>query len=293
MPSQFSPLARTDDLIVQALNDEMLLYDTRAERAHVLNKTSAAVWKLSDGRRTVPQLTKLVARELHAEPDADLVWLALAQLSKAGLLEQPAAVPLAATLTRREFLQKAAVAAMVIPVIKTISAPGPQNGVSCAEHGSFCITSDDCCGFCECFDFQCECCFIAGTLVLFADGTRRPIETVQMGDLVLGRDELTGMVAPQLVEKSYVHYEREAFTLDFGTSTLGTTSIHPFYTDRGWVKASELRAGMDCHVDDGSRLTIQNVMHPLAQRQTVYNLEVANFHTYFVGGQGVWVHNKS
>lgn len=293
MQTQFSPLARTNDLIVQPLDDEIVLYDTRTEQAHVLNKTSAAVWKLADGRRTVPQLTQLVSRELHAEPDADLVRLALAQLSKAGLLEQPAALPFAAALTRREFLQKAAVAAMVIPVVKTISAPGPQNGVSCGDQGSFCITSKDCCGFCECFLAQCECCFVAGTLVLFADGTRRPIETVKVGDFVLGRDELSGVVAPQRVEKSYVHYEREAFTLDFGTSALGTTAVHPFYTDRGWVRASELRGGMDCHLDDGSRLTIQNVMHPLALRQTVYNLEVANFHTYFVGEQGVWVHNKA
>jgi hypothetical protein len=190
-------------------------------------------------------------------------------------------------------LQKAALTAMVIPVVKTISAPGTQSSVSCVPEFGRCLLASDCCAPCICVEFQCGCCFVAGTPVLYPDGTRRPIESVNLGDLVLARDEFTGVVAPQRVEKTYVHHNREAFTLDFGTSALGTTSVHPFYTDRGWVKAAELRAGMDCHRDDGSRVTIQNVIHPLAQRQTVYNLEVENFHTYFVGAQGVWVHNKS
>lgn len=41
---------------------------------------------------------------------------------------------------------------------------------------------------CNC-DCQCNCsCFPAGTLVLMADGSQKPIETVQVGDLVMGWD---------------------------------------------------------------------------------------------------------
>jgi hypothetical protein len=128
---------------------------------------------------------------------------------------------------------------------------------------------------------------------LYSDGTRRAIETVRVGDRVLARDEFSGIVAPQRVEKTYIHHNREAFTLDFGSSALTTTATHPFYTDTGWVKAIDLRAGMDCYLENGSRITLQNVEHPLAQKQTVYNLQVAGFHNYFVGAQGVWVHNRT
>lgn len=288
-----TPLARTDDLVVQTMNDEILLYDTQTNQAHVLNQTAAVVWKLANGKRTVDQITQLVAQELRGEPNQELVWLALAQLSKAGLLDQPiSAIPPAARLTRRQFIQQAAFAAVLIPVVKTISAPTAQQSASCGSLGDFCNSSNDCCFDAPCVQNECVC-FVAGTAVLYADGSRRAIETVSIGDLVLARDEHSGVVAPQPVEKMYVHRERTAFTLDFGTSALGTTATHPFYTDKGWVKAIDLRAGMDCYLDNGSRLTVEQIEHPLPHPQTVYNLQVAGYHTYFVGAQGVWVHNRT
>ncbi len=293
MPSQFLPQARTAHLIVQTLDDEILLFDSVADRAHVLNQTSAVVWKLANGKRTVEQLSQLTARELHAQPDTDLIWLALTQLSKANLLEQPATVvPLTAQLNRREFLQKAAMAAVIIPTVKTVSGPTVQQSVSCVQPGGSCQTTGDCCTPDLCIDNSCTC-FTAGTLVWYSDGTQRAIETVALNDMVLARDEQTGLVAPQRVEKTYIHHNRAAFTLDFGASQIETTATHPFFTDTGWVKAIDLRAGMDCYLSVGARLTVQAVKHPLPHPTTVYNLQVAGTHTYFVGKQGVWVHNRT
>jgi hypothetical protein len=253
------------------------------------------VWKFCNGKRTVEQLAQQVARETKTEANEDLVWLALRQLSRANLLEQPSpALPLTAQLTRREFLQRAAFAAVVIPVVKTISAPAAQQVASCLPNGSPCTADFQCCtGACDTeVEFECFC-FVAGTLVLYGDGTRRPIERVRPGDLVLSRDQAGGAVAPQAVERTYVHQDRATFTLDYGTSALGTTATHPFYTDNGWVKAIDLRPGMDCYLDSGARITLQRVEHPQAHPQTVYNLQVTGFHTYFVGSEGVWVHNRT
>ena len=47
--------------------------------------------------------------------------------------------------------------------------------------------------------------------------------------------------------------------------------MHLLYADNGWVRANDLRTGMDCYLGDGSRLTVQHVKHPRAQKQTVYN----------------------
>jgi hypothetical protein len=58
------------------MDQEIVLYDTLTNQAHVLNQSAALVWELSDGKRTVAHLTQLVARELNAEPNIELIQLA-------------------------------------------------------------------------------------------------------------------------------------------------------------------------------------------------------------------------
>ncbi len=289
----YLPQARQDRLVIQPLGDELLLYDTSRDRAHVLNGTAAMVWRLADGHRTVEQIARRVAHETHGVPNTDLVWLALSQLARAGLIEtQDPVLPATAKFTRREFLRQAALAAVVVPVVKTISVPSTQSAVSCVPAGGSCTVSGECCNAYSCSDNICTC-FVAGTQVWYADGSLRPIEQVRVGDQVLARDEKTGMAAPQRVDKTFIHHDRTAFTLDFGTSALTTTATHPFYTDKGWVKAIDLRPGMDCYLKDGGRLKLERLDHPLPHPETVYNLQVAGYHTYFVGTEGVWVHNRT
>src|SRR5262249_5341349 len=138
------------------MDQEVLLFDSATDKAHVLNETAALVWKLDNGKRSVEQITQLAARELHSAPNQDLIWLALTQLSKAGLLEQPlTAVPPSLRLSRREFIQKAALAAMLIPVVKTVAAPTRNQISSCSE--DTCITTDDCCPGLICEANTCDC----------------------------------------------------------------------------------------------------------------------------------------
>ncbi|HZQ07328.1 MAG TPA: PqqD family protein [Anaerolineae bacterium] len=145
MSSDVFPHARRAGLTIQPLGDELVLYDSTTDNAHVLNQSSTLVWQLADGKRSVETIAKLVAEELHSPPDEDLVWLALSQLSKAGLLQQSVAPPFRVTnMTRRDFLQKAARAAMVIPIVKTIRAPSYQQASSCTPK-EFCSSDADCC----------------------------------------------------------------------------------------------------------------------------------------------------
>ncbi len=48
--------------------------------------------------------------------------------------------------------------------------------------------------------------------------------------------------------------------------------------------------GYDC---DSERSVVRRSGGYLPMRRKVYNLEVANTHTYYVGEQGLWVHNTS
>lgn len=75
--------------------------------------------------------------------------------------------------------------------------------------------------------------------------------------------------------------------------TLSVTATHPFYSEsREWVHASKLNIGEQLVEDDGGTLTVTAVdFDPSAPISLTYNLTVADYHTYFVGEDGVLVHN--
>jgi hypothetical protein len=60
------PFARTHQLIVQEVPDEVLVYDLDRHKAHCLNRTSAIVWKHCDGKTTVAEAKRLLERAGHA-----------------------------------------------------------------------------------------------------------------------------------------------------------------------------------------------------------------------------------
>jgi hypothetical protein len=73
---------------------------------------------------------------------------------------------------------------------------------------------------------------------------------------------------------------------------LGVTAGHPFYIEgRGWVRAAELSVGEQGLSAGGTALTM-GALGQRAELATVYNLEVEEYHTYFVGRLGAWVHNE-
>lgn len=72
-------------------------------------------------------------------------------------------------------------------------------------------------------------CFVGGTLVLMADGTQRPIETLEVGDLVLGRRGRVNRVIG--VERTRLG-RRRLYALNDGRPFV--TAEHPFLTAEGW-----------------------------------------------------------
>ncbi len=79
--------------------------------------------------------------------------------------------------------------------------------------------------------------------------------------------------------------------------TIRTTAEHPFWAkDRGWVAAHQLLAGDQLRTHDGRWLKVDGLEGPKPSGR-VYNMRVAEYHTYFVGHQtwgfSVWSHNMS
>lgn len=93
-------------------------------------------------------------------------------------------------------------------------------------------------------NLACNFCFVKGTKITMEDGTKKDIELIERGDRVLAYNE---------EEKDYVIdevtkiYQREIgegenlFKVEMVDGReLNVTGEHPFMTQRGWVKASEL-----------------------------------------------------
>src|SRR5205085_3154400 len=82
----YAPRARQEDLVIEGLDGETLVYDMRTHKAHCLNPTAALVWNRCDGRATVGEMRAALEKELGVKVRAEVVWVAIEQLDKAQLL---------------------------------------------------------------------------------------------------------------------------------------------------------------------------------------------------------------
>ena len=143
--SQVLPFARTDQLIVQEVPNEVLVYDLERHQAHCLNRASAFVWKHCDGKTTVAQAARLLERELSQAVGPDVVWLALSQLRKFHLLGEAEGTIFTTRVSRRDLVRKHLPAALALPLIMSIAAPTAAQTATCVGQGQPCGNGVQCC----------------------------------------------------------------------------------------------------------------------------------------------------
>lgn len=89
----------------------------------------------------------------------------------------------------------------------------------------------------------------------------------------------------------WAHADPLLVRLRLDEEIIETTPEHPFYTAEGeWVAASALQAGDRLRRADGSYGRV-NAVEFVESLQMMYNLTVAEAHTYFVGESRWLVHN--
>lgn len=135
------PKRRTEELIVRHVDDDVLIYDLKADKAHALNATVGLVYALCDGDRDTAALAGLVAARLgvSVEEATAMTQLALEQLTHRGLLVEPMVRATGQQrISRRQVLRKLAATAVAIPAIVTLTAPWPAAALSCATAGQDC-----------------------------------------------------------------------------------------------------------------------------------------------------------
>jgi hypothetical protein len=152
------PIARTQDLIVEELGDELLVYDRRTDVAHSLNAVATAVWRGCDGATDLDALAAALAPSAGHEDAEALALRALDELREKGLLETPRAT--APGLSRRQALGRIAgvgMAAVAAPLIVSAAAPTPADAVTPActgQHGA-CTATSQCCSGTTCQSGHC------------------------------------------------------------------------------------------------------------------------------------------
>ncbi|WP_146159438.1 polymorphic toxin-type HINT domain-containing protein [Allonocardiopsis opalescens] len=140
--------------------------------------------------------------------------------------------------------------------------------------------------------------FVPGTPVLLADGSRVPIEYVEVGDHVLATDPATGRTSAEpvtdLITTSGIKILVEVGVA--GGGTLTATDTHPFWLqeDGEWVGAAELEVGDRLTVPGGGQVAVES-LDTRVRPQRVHNLTVAEHHTYYVtaGSTDLLVHNTT
>lgn len=122
---KFAPKSRRTDIVVQETETEIMLFDLNINKAFCLNQTSALVYQLSDGTRTIAQISDTMSKELNILVSEDLVWLALSELEKENLLEKHQELQdKFAGIPRREVIKKVGLTSLVaFPIISSVVAP--------------------------------------------------------------------------------------------------------------------------------------------------------------------------
>ncbi len=135
-------------------------------------------------------------------------------------------------------------------------------------------------------------CFVAGTAVLTAAG-KKAIETVQLGDVIPCVDHITGEAAEKRVVSTTVNRVNRLIELDIDGEVIQCTETHPFQVKgKGWVDAAELAPNDAVYTKDWGTATVKSVsLLELDTPVEVFNFEVEDCHTYFVGELALLVHN--
>ncbi len=132
-------------------------------------------------------------------------------------------------------------------------------------------------------------CFVAGTLTETEHGPR-PIEKIQIGDRVLTQDIETGELTFKPVLKRTVRKAAPTVILKTSSEEVHCSLGHPFWVSGiGWRMAKELEPGMSLYTLKGDSVDLQEIVP--AEKETVYNLIVADFSTYFAGKQQFLTHD--
>lgn len=126
-------------------------------------------------------------------------------------------------------------------------------------------------------------CLAAGTMIQTERGLR-PIETIQIGDIVVSQNIATGAISlkPVLRTSQRPPSITVVIALSNNEKIQATLGHHWWVIGKGWIKTKDLQPGMRIRTAS-SYIEITKLED--AEDTITYNLSVADNHTYFVGSE--------
>ena len=141
--------------------------------------------------------------------------------------------------------------------------------------------------------FRPHSCFKGSTLVWTITGPR-PIEEILPGDRVLSQNPSTGELAFKMVQTVTKAKPAPMMKIAVGGEEIVSTLGHPFWVvGQRWTMAKHLQEGSLLHSVSGPvRIeSVEEIPAATAWYEFSYNLQVDDFHTFFVGESQVLVHH--
>jgi RHS repeat-associated protein len=132
-------------------------------------------------------------------------------------------------------------------------------------------------------------CFTVGTIVKTSTGDKN-IEDIIVGDWVWAYDDSTGITELKQVLQLHKYTRDAIYKIYVNGEIIETTSDHPFYVGGKYIEAKKLVSNHKLKLQIGAEVAIDSIVIIEGERE-VYNFTVDDYHTYFVGIDGVLVHN--
>ena len=128
---------KSDQLVVEELGAELMIYDQTRNQAFCLNQKAAFVWQHCDGKTSVAEIAAQLSQSLSEPVNESVVEFALQSLSQDGLLDTTSFLPFVPTpITRRELMQKIGVrAALALPLVTALAVATPKAHASTKSTG--------------------------------------------------------------------------------------------------------------------------------------------------------------
>lgn len=134
----------------QVGDDEYVVFDDVRSAYHTLNGPAWEVWQRCDGRKSIVEIEDELD-QISLDVPPDWTQLAVEELGNASLLQAPGH-QFDPRHTRRRILQTAAgvgVGAVLLPIVKSISAPESASAESRCPGSIPCTNVSDCWAFCS------------------------------------------------------------------------------------------------------------------------------------------------
>lgn len=132
-------------------------------------------------------------------------------------------------------------------------------------------------------------CFVAGTLVTMDEETQKPIEEIEIGDVVLSFDTKEKLPIFATVEQIF-HHPPEDAPFYLLINNIGVTPNHLLFVNGRWQEAGSVMIGDTLMDKTGQEVRVDSVEY-IYESVPTYDIHVGHVtHNYFANG--VLVHNK-